>query len=614
MTGRNFGWIKTTALIGAAVLLFALPAFAGFEEDVARDLAPKTATLISPAPVGGEWLIDVDAVQGVQTGDLFAVILKGAPIVHPVTKQTIGNLETVKAVLRVTKVKNGYSYVAPVSPVEDLKAGETARRFSGLPAIFWDYTGKGESVLTTLQGALPDLHWQSYAAAQASKPEQAQPVAGLEPGLVFVLTAQGLAVKDHAMQPLRFYRPEQLGMAPATAAVAAAPGPGLGGPGFIVPQQPVQATQPAPAAPAIIAASNQAAAMPGRASGGPQSMRGGLIYNTQFENRDGVWYGPRQEGHPVGLEVGDMDGDGKKEVAVAYKDRLEISRIETGSLRLIAKYEFPVSRKALTLDAFDLNGDGRTELYLSAVQMLEVRSLLLELRDGKIMAVNQDIPWFLRSVTLPGEGRVLLGQELDPESNGRFSEFGGPVFRLSRAGDKLQKGAPLSLPKGVDLMGFAILDNRGQSLFASLTVDDKLKLVDTTGRQLWESSENFGGSETAFERSTLEKGATNRYAYLKARLESLPDGTILVPVNEGVRTTSLFRQFRNSHLRAIGFDGYAMVEKWRTRPQGGYLADFRVADADNDGADEIVMVVLFSHGGMFDGGYGDSAVLVYELQ
>jgi hypothetical protein len=399
----------------------------------------------------------------------------------------------------------------------------------------------------------------------------------------------------------------------APAAVAASAGPGLGQ-GFIVPQQSAAPAQPAPAAPAIIAPASQAAAMPGKASGGPQSVRGGLIYNTQFENRDGVWYGPRQDGQPVGMAIGDMDGDGKKEVAVAFKDRLEVSRIEAGAFRLIAKYEFPVSRKALSLDGLDLNGDGRMELYLSSVQLLEVRSLLVELREGQLIAVSQDIPWFMRGVTLPGEGRVLLGQELDPHANGKFGEFGGPLFRLSRAGDKLQRGAAISVPKGVELFGFAFLDSNGQSLVASLTIDDKLKLFDPTGRSLWESSEAFGGSEAAFERQIQDAGAMNRFAFLKARMESLPDGTVLVPVNEGIRATSLFRQFRNSHLRAVGYDGYSMVEKWRTRPQGGYLADFHVADADNDGADEIVMVVQFSHGGVFDGGYGSSAVLVYELQ
>ena len=45
-----------------------------------------------------------------------------------------------------------------------------------------------------------------------------------------------------------------------------------------------------------------------------------------------------------------------------------------------------------------------------------------------------------------------------------------------------------------------------------------------------------------------------------------------------------------------------MKEVWHTEPQGGYLADFRVADVDNDGKEEIggnltrpVIVKPFSH-------------------
>ena len=88
---------------------------------------------------------------------------------------------------------------------------------------------------------------------------------------------------------------------------------------------------------------------------------------------------------------------------------------------------------------------------------------------------------------------------------------------------------------------------------------------------------------------------------------------MLVPVNEGNRNFSAFRSFNSSHLKAVAFDGYSLVERWRTKPQGGYLGDFRMADADNDGAPEIVMLVMFSHGGI---GFGDgsSALLIYEMQ
>ncbi len=89
MTGQRCTWLKAAVLGLAATVLLALPALAGFREEIARDLEAKSATLV--APVGEEWLIDLDAAAGIQAGDLFAVTAKGAPVIHPVTKQVIGS-------------------------------------------------------------------------------------------------------------------------------------------------------------------------------------------------------------------------------------------------------------------------------------------------------------------------------------------------------------------------------------------------------------------------------------------------------------------------------------------------------------------------------------------
>ena len=80
------------------------------------------------------------------------------------------------------------------------------------------------------------------------------------------------------------------------------------------------------------------------------------------------------------------------------------------------------------------------------------------------------------------------------------------------------------------------------------------------------------------------------------------------------RTFGAFRSFNSSHLKAVAFDGYSLVERWRTKPQGGYLGGFSMADADNDGTSEIVELVMYSHGGMVKSSYGNTALLIYEMQ
>jgi hypothetical protein len=39
------------------------------------------------------------------------------------------------------------------------------------------------------------------------------------------------------------------------------------------------------------------------------------------------------------------------------------------------------------------------------------------------------------------------------------------------------------------------------------------------------------------------------------------------------------------------WDGRRLRESWQTQDQDGYLADFRLADVDNDGVRELVMAL-----------------------
>lgn len=584
--------IATVAL--ALAVLCPFSAFADFREVLARDLGVKTATLVAPA--GSEWLIDLDAAAGVQTGDLFAVIAKGAPIIHPVSKEVIGTLDETRALMRVTQIKSGYSYAELLQgKAGDLKAGDTARRFVGLPALFWDYTGTGESVFTQLQQALPELSWQSYTAAQASRPEQPQPVAGMDPSLVFVLSDNGLAVKDHSFQPLRFYHPQQFGLAAAIAAP--------------VPAEPVRpVAMPIPSGESILVArpATQSGAVPG-------TVRGGLIVN-QMDMQEGIWSSPRMHGQPVGVDTGDFTGDGRNDIALCFKDRLILASVANGQFNVLDEFQFGTYGDALSLDAMDLDNDGRPEFYISAVALSQVRSLVIDVHDGQLVRAIDQVPFFVRKVRLGDEGEVLLGQELNPDLKDHGRDLSGPIFRVTRSGDRLQRGSAVTLPASLTLYGFMPFAHNGSTLYANLNINEKLQILEPGGASIWESLDYFGGSEASFERPDGSFEMGSRYAFLKARIEPGPSNTLLVPVNEGSRTFQSIRAYKSSHLRAIEFDGNGFIERWRTKPQGAYLADFRLTDADNDDADEIVMLVKFSHGNWFKSDRGESALLIYEMQ
>jgi hypothetical protein len=586
------------------------------EAVLSRDFKPLTASLVMP--LDADWIIDQDATQGVKSGDLFSVVTRGKPVVHPVTKEILGSLDSVRGILQVTNVKSGYSYAKVIRAEGPLNPGDELKRFYNLPATFWDYTDQGEAFFVTLQAALPDLEWQPYAMAQKLRPANPEPISG-ETQLLFILNDQGLAVKDNALQPIRFYSLQQLyGEADQTgrgsSAARSGAAPDVAG---IVAARPQ--TSPVPAAPSGGLLSTFTDKLFGTGTSGPgalvtgnQTRRGGLIVSSK-EKREGIWYGPHMQGQPVGLEVADFDGDGNKEVAIAFVDRIVIGRIADGRFEQIVSHEFDRLMTPLSLDGVDLDHDGKVELYVSAVYDFSASSSAFVLRDGQLIETIKNIPWFMRRVVLPGEGEVLLGQAIDPKAVDTASDYMGPVFRISRSGDELSKVAEVNLPKFVELNGFLPIDVAGRSVIVNIDSNDKLRLLEQSGNPLWESSEYYGGSLNTFKRHDKTREG-NRYRYLKPRVEPGPDNAVLVPVNKGSRLTSLWRKFNQSHLEALSFDGYSMVERWRTEPQSGYLADYRMADIDNDGVKEIAMIVQFSQGRWSDSQTGSSALIFYEMQ
>lgn len=568
-----------------AFVLFATAAFS-FEQsaEVARDLAPLSGVVVMPA--GEEYLIDLDEAKGVREGDLFAVVVPGEKIVHPVTQTVLGSLDQVKGYLQVSRVKSGYSYARPLDQTPALARGDQLRRFEQLPAQFWDYTGQGEGLYSALRTALPGLEWQTYAAAQAQRPDPPRAPAGKVATLIFVLDDKGLSVKDGGFAPLRFY--------PRASAAAVAP----------------VAPTPTPAAKAAPVATSSATALAIVPAPAAATVPGSGIVAVGGRSEAGVWYSPELPGEPAGLVVDDFDGDGRQETAIAFADSLVISRVTGSDFQTLSTIPLGKALKVIAVDAADLTGDGRPELYLTAVDGQALASLVVEWQGGNYQITMQKIAMFFRSVDLPGEGSVLLGQVMGSDRE----DFSGPVFRVKRVGQELRKGSALALPPLVSLYGFVPFVAGNRTLFASLNINSELQVHDLSGERLWKSVDLFGGREAFIELPDTDvvRDQVTRSLFLKANLKLGPKGEILVPRNEGTRLFGNYRKFESSDLKALAWDGRGLKELWHTRPQSGYLSDFTVADVDNDGTPELAMSVLFSHEGVKS--KARSGLVVYDLQ
>lgn len=582
----RFCLLSTLLLVLPSTSLWALEPV----DSVARDFKPLAGVVIMAT--GGEYLIDADAAKGAREGDLFAVVKPGERIVHPTTGQVLGSLDQVKGYLQVSRVRSGYAYARPLGKGEGIERGDRIQRFEQLEARFWDYAGGGEALYESLRQALPGLQWLSYSAAQAGRPESPKPDPSAPGVLAFVHLQGRLDVRDGQMALMRSY-PLTGSAQPAVPVAAASP----------------TAASPTAAVPAAMPAGIVKAPAPVAAKAAVDPSTGGIVQVEKGDQAD-IWHGPQMLGEPVGMAVMDFDRDGQKETAIAYEDRVEIYRLLGRQWQSVARVDLGSRLKALALAAIDLTGDGSPELYLSAADGEQLASVVVELSGTSFQIVSRNHPWLMRVVDLPGKGPVLLGQEMLAKK----VAFGDELIQLQRQGAKLVRGAGAGVPKNTNLYGFLPLpETDGRTVFVRLAANSSLQVVTGEGEVLWQGAETVGGNEGFVERIDPEvfKEQMVKRLYLDAAIKPGRAGEILVPVNEGSTLLGNYRSFEKSQLKALRWDGRALEEQWHTKPQGGYLSDFTLADVDNDGAQELVMTVLFTHAGFMS--KARSNLVVYEL-
>lgn len=567
-------------LLLATFLLLPLPCFAQLPPQLINDFATRSGYLIMP--IGDEYLIDLDASTDLQEGDILTLIVPGETVIHPITKAVLGSLDIPKGYLQVTRIKSGYSYAKLLSTDITPKKGDQVKRFEQVPAVFsGDDSAAATAVYEQLKSGLPQLNWLNNSSST-------------EALLNFKFNNSALSVETTAGTSLKNY--------PLVNGVLLAPKqPSNRNLGFSAPANADENKS------MLNKTVNNFMDSVGLGSTDKSRLPAGIIRNNNAGNNN-VWFGPALTGNPVGIAVADFDGDGQQETAIVSDNNLLINRIIAGKQQELAKVEVAAGFKILSLDSFDLDNNNQAELYLTVSKDLTLSSMVIEFNAGSYQQTISDIPWFLRVSELSGEGKVLLGQSIESSQNA----FAGQPFRIVRNGAALAKGPSVELPSKLNIFNFLPFSGADAApRYAYLTSGDYLKVITGSGEQLWESGDYFGGSETSFYNQKASRGDLLAPIYMPQRILRTTAGDILCAQNDGLRTMQRYRSFKDSRVVALRWNGYAMTEQWRTSSQQGYLADFALADADNDGALELVLAMKFQSPGLFTA--GRSTIVIYEL-
>jgi len=320
-----------------------------------------------------------------------------------------------------------------------------------------------------------------------------------------------------------------------------------------------------------------------------------------------------------GLDIGDVDGDGKNEIILIDRNTLWIYQYIEERLRLVRKLKGRVSHNFLTLDVADVNGNGRAEIFVTNIVEEHLSSFILEHEEGGFKKISDGNDWYFRVLDLPKKGPTLLCQKMGLEES-----FFGPIYQFRWKSNGLSKGKKLKLPKETSLFGLAIADVTGDGEAEIIRFDDgdRLRVLSKDGKRLLhKTSDRYGGSNNFFDRESVPQMQARDHVaqrvFLPGRIVPLDldeDGKVELIVNKNHFATGRLldrvRLFDKGEVHDLVWDGMMLAERWRTKQIPGYIADYQVKDFDNDGDRELV-VAMISQFEAF--GRSESRILFFEL-
>lgn len=150
-------------------------------DEIFHDFRPLEARLIVHQ---GRYYLNIGSQQGLKLGEWWQIYKSGSPIVDPVTGKVLGREDFPVAVAQIVRLTNNYAElrVFCLNTGCTLSSGFVARRFVGIPAYFFDLTGRNFRVYEILRSGFPDLSWQPYRRTTSRRE-----IPSVPQGLIFIV-------------------------------------------------------------------------------------------------------------------------------------------------------------------------------------------------------------------------------------------------------------------------------------------------------------------------------------------------------------------------------------------------------------------------------------------
>ncbi len=497
-------------------------------------------------------IIDCGQRKGVSIGDLFAVLERGKPLIHPVTGQTLGTREKVKIVLKVIRVEADYSICHPLKRYFGVipTPGSPVKRFAVMPALFIDLNGTGIELFSRLRDALPQLSWADYKTGLKLQ-QTLQNGGPARLGYDFYVVNQGLNLTlyngDNGL--IRTIDTRQFSSPEGTA------------------HNPEQKR--------LREKSN------GR-------------YRFSTTDSDNLLLTQYRQIAKLNLVVkslstGDLDNDGQPEIVFTDGENIYIYQISDHGLKYKYRYHFNKWGSIINVVVGDISGDHRAEIMVNVFKESEdgFSSFVISENLGKYRIQQDNIPFIMSLLggrSVADKGVYFVGQG--------FAEkefYDHQVAQLELKNNKVSSRGKFSVPAGFTLPGALYCDINNDRIKELCFINRQNFLEIYQGRRrLWISSERLAGSL----QSVQYEVGTPRVSYTEKRsinpslisyvVNSNGAKELLLIDNESDMSTAVgeYGRLNKSHIKTLRSNGKDFTLQKMTGQLSGSIQGLQIVNGE----------------------------------